>query len=144
MEHRSACDHLTERPDLEILWTLDAYLHTADAYAKCKHCDAHYLVEMIDLDSRAAVFRVARLPADYVAKTVRSLEKGSCDINRARNEAFALRNAAERLPMLLIMRQGRFVATVPVGGDVEIPQESWRDLPCDGTWLTYADRERER
>ena len=46
MEHVGACNHLSEHPDLEILWTLDAHLVTADAYAKCAHCDAHYLVDL--------------------------------------------------------------------------------------------------
>jgi hypothetical protein len=139
MEHGGACNHLADHPQLEILWALDAYLHMTDAYAKCTHCDAHYLVEMIDIKNGEAAFRAARLPSEYVAKTVHSLRKGSCDINRARDETFALRNSAQALPLLLIMSQGEFDKTVPVEQGLQIPQASWRDLPCDGTWLAYAN-----
>lgn len=143
MEHRNACKHLRLHPELEILWTLDAYLHATDAYAKCRHCDAHYLVEMIDLKGKDAAFRIARLPSDYVTKTVRSLQKGSCDINRARNEAFALRSLSERLPVLLIMRDGQFAEAVSIEPDIQLPQASWRELPCDGSWLALSNADTD-
>ena len=144
MERDGACNHLTKDLQLDILWTLDAYLHTTDAYAKCALCDAHYLVEMIDLKGIDAVFRIARLPADYVAKTVHSLHRGSCDINRARSETFALRKSAETLPLLLTMHHGEFISTIPVAECTEIPQASWRDLPCDGSWLEYVNARSDR
>ncbi len=135
MQTAKACQHLNERPALDTLFVLDSHVHLTDAFVRCLHCDAHYLVELADLAGSRALFRVSAIDPTAVQKTIHSLNKGSCDINRARKEVFSLSTAAEELDGLLLMVGGDFVAYLPRPADMTLPRKSWRTLPCDGNVL---------
>ena len=114
---------------------LDNHLHLTDGFVTCVHCDTTYLVEMADADGNTALFRISAVDPQAAAKTISSLQKGSCDINRGRNEVFSLSNAAVELPELLLMEHGKFTKLVPRPADAVIPKRSWRELPCDGSLI---------
>lgn len=137
MQPTQACPHLVKQPELDTLFVLDSHVHLTDAFVQCRHCDAHYLVELADLGDGQGVFRISAIAADAVAQTIRSLHKGSCDINRARNEVFSLSTAARELDGLLLMRSGEFTAYVPRPDDLTLPRRSWRELPCDGSLVKH-------
>lgn len=133
--NRTACIHLkAPEPELSPVFVLDTHLHMTDGFVRCPHCDAHYLLEMLDLTADTALYRISRLAAEDVARTVRSLTKGSCDINRARDEVFSIANGASKLDVLLVAENGHFTELVPAP-DEPLPAGSWRDLPCDGRWI---------
>lgn len=126
---------MVEQPELEVLYVLDSHLHMTDAFARCARCDAHYLLEMVDISGTTAVFRISAVGADAVAKTIRSLTRGSCDINRARNEVFSLSASTQALDTLLVMRAGVFTEAVTKPETMTLPTRSWRELPCDGSLI---------
>ncbi len=132
MTPTAPCAHITlPNPELETVFVIDAHLQMADGFVRCCHCNAHYLVEMMDLQSATVLYRVARVEPDAVAKTVRSLTRGSCDINRARSEVFSVSNAAVTLDGFLILEQGQFSRWYDASSK-DIPTGNWRDLPCNG------------
>lgn len=129
------CSHLAKQPDIDVEYALDHHLYVTDAFAKCALCDAHYLIELADMRGVVAVFRVSTLGTEAVTKTIDSLKKGSCDINRARDEVFSLSASTHDTDVLLIMRNGRFTATVPRPQTLSLPNKSWRELACDGALI---------
>ena len=129
------CKHLlTPQPELETLLVLDAHLQMADGFVRCPQCDAHYLLETVDLAARRVAYRISRLAPSAVAKTVQSLKKGSCDINRARNEVFSVSSGAQKLNAIMVAENGTFIQLIERPRET-VPNKSWRDLSCDGTLL---------
>jgi hypothetical protein len=135
MSSAKACPHLNERLDLDVLFVLDSHIQLTDAFVRCRHCGATFLIEMADMDKDVCVFRMSGVPADAANKTIRSLQKGSCDINRARNEVFSLASSKQPCDALLLMRAGQFAGVVASPPDVSLPNRSWRELPCDGALI---------
>ncbi len=133
MNTAKVCQHLVEQPELETLFVLDSHVHLTDAFVKCRRCDAHYLVELADLQGSQALFRVSAMDAEAVQKTIHSLTRGSCDLNRARNEVFSLSSAARTLDGVLLMQNSEFTAYITPPGGLSLPNRSWRELPCDGS-----------
>ena len=131
---------MVKQPELDTLFVLDSHVQLTDAFVKCRRCDAHYLVELADLADGQGLFRVSAMAADAVEQTVRSLRKGSCDIDRARNEVFNLSTAAHELDGVLIMQDGAFSAFVPRPDGMTLPRCSWRELPCDGSVIRQIPR----
>ena len=127
-----ACAHLIEQIDLEVVYVLDSHLYPTDGFARCRRCDAAYLFEMADIEGEVSVFRVSVIDPDAMAATVRSLTKGSCDIQRARNEVFNLSTDSVELDQLLVMRAGEFCGVVPRPHGRELPRQSWRELNMNG------------
>ena len=121
-------------PSLETLFVLDTHLYMTDGFVRCSKSNAHYLLEAFDLKANATLYRVSSLDAESVVKTIQSLTKGSCDINRAKNEVFSIANGAEALPCVLVGVAGKFLPAIDTGGET-LPTESWRNLPCDGSWF---------
>jgi len=128
-----ACPHLASQPALDILYVLDSHLHMTDGFVQCADCGATFLVEMADTDNGTSLFRVSALSPSAVKDTIRSLQRGSCDINRARHEVFSVAGHAQELDALLIMQGGSFTHTVVRPAQLVLPKRSWRELPCDGT-----------
>ena len=133
MSAAKPCPHIVQSPDLEIVFVMDQHLHATDGFARCRQCGAGYLFEMTDTAGDVSVFRLSAIDEAAMAATVRSLQKGSCDINRARSEVFSLSNGASALPVLLVMRKGTFTGTVPIPDGCELANRSRRELPCDGS-----------
>ncbi|MEE4282058.1 MAG: hypothetical protein V2I41_08940 [Pseudomonadales bacterium] len=136
MSTAKICPHLARIPDLEVLLVTDATVTLADAFVQCHICEQHYLIELIDMQGPASAFRISALPADAATATLRSLTRGSCDINRASAELTHIRQIAEQLPGVLMRNESdsaqalwHYVADTR---HVKIPKEHWRDLPCNG------------
>tara|TARA_B100000959_G_scaffold261178_2_gene298480 strand:- start:203 stop:631 length:429 start_codon:yes stop_codon:yes gene_type:complete len=141
MSIHAPCAHLrTVAPDLETIFVLDSHLQMADGFVRCTECETHYLLEMVDLTSKAVLYRVSRLNAETVAKTVRSLNKGSCDLDRARNEVFTLSNGACPLDALLLYADGGYTGLVP-NPRPDLPAIGWRELPCDGALIAALEKD---
>ncbi len=136
MSTAKICPHLAQHPDLQVLLVTDATVTLADAFVECHICGQHYFIELIDMQGPTSAFRISALPADAATATLRSLIRGSCDINRASAELTHIRQVAEQLPGVLMRNESdsaqalwRYVADT---GLVQIPNENWRDLPCNG------------
>ena len=132
MTTATACPHLSQQLQLETIYVLDSHIHMTDGFVECVHCGAHYLVELADLVADRSLFRISAIDPDAVAKTSTSLRKGSCDIERGRNEVFSLASGAAELPVLLVMKNGAFTSLLSRPAGVNLPRRSWRELPCDG------------
>ncbi len=132
MPSAKACLHLTEQFDLEVVHVLDSHLYPTDGFARCRRCGAAYLFEMADIDGDVSVFRISAIASEVMDATVRSLSKGSCDINRAASEVFSLASDSVELDQLLVMRAGEFCGVVPRPHGRQIPRRSWRELNPDG------------
>ncbi len=68
---------------------------------------------------------------------MRDLDRGSCDLNRATAQAqhFSLSSAALPLVALLDTKASVLVAIADLPEDRPVPSASWRELPCDGSWI---------
>ena len=133
----SPCQHVcTGSANLTPRLVLDAHLWVTDALLQCDGCDRLYLVEMIDYAGQLAAFRLSNLPLAHAQQTLHNLDRGSCDIRRAGEEIASLAGFATLLPGLVLMHQGalRGYRSVPVA---QIPRAHWRQLPCDGRWVTF-------
>ena len=126
-------------PELETLFVLDSHLYLTDGFVRCRKSDRHFLVEAFDLKANTTLYRVSHLSAESVAKTIRSLTQGSCDINRAKNEVFSIANTSEALACVLVAEQGAFTKGIAIADRETLPTQSWRDLPCDGSWFKRLD-----
>ncbi len=145
MSTAKTCPHLPLHPDLEVLLVTDATVTLADAFVQCHTCGQHYLIELIDIKGPANAYRIFALPEDAVAPTLRSLNRGSCDINRANAELAHISQVAEVLPGVLIRDESdsaqglwRYVADTK---NVHVPTAHWRNLPCDGQIITHLEIE---
>ena len=143
MSTAKTCAHLSLHPDLHVLLVTDATVTLADAFIQCHTCGQHYLIELIDIKGSTNAYRLSALPDEAVAPTLRSLQRGSCDINRASAELAHISQVAEALPGVLIRNESasveglwRYVADTR---DVHVPTGHWRNLPCDGQIITHLD-----
>ena len=134
-----ACRDCRQGEALEVLHVLDVNIDLADAFVRCRTCDAHYLIELIDLKGSKSLYRVSLQDGGHVAATIRSLTRGSCDINRARNEVSAVASSGQDINALLIGDRGEFEGFVTSLESTPIPHTSWRSLPLDGSIIERFD-----
>ncbi len=127
------CDHLLLEGATRIDLVVDAYLQPCDALMSCRRCSARYLIELCDIDGDNWCYRLALIEPEAYAKTLHSLGRGSCDLQRGQAEMFNLRHHATPLNQLLLRSGGINAALVTVPDLISIPTASWRELPCDGT-----------
>ena len=104
------CKHLAQPDKLHIEYVLDVQTYPTEGFVRCTACDAWYWFELDHLAGAEYRCRLSIVPAAAVRKTVDSLNKGSCDINRAQNGVFSLRQLSEPLDATLCMRGGAIVA----------------------------------
>ena len=127
-----ACNHAQS---FEVVRVLDAHLTWTDAILECPACQQYYLAEMIDLDSHCRVYRLATLARDATAATLISLARGSCDLQRAVEEITYLASLGEPLARVLVITGDHVLKLIEPPGKLQVPRLSWRELPCDGSWL---------
>ena len=118
------------------LLVLDDHLGPTDWLVRCQACGSAYLLEMLDWEGPRRLYRLRAPAAEAVAGLVKDLERGSCDLNRAGAEAQHFSLTSERLPnlVLLDLGEGSLVRMIDAG-DTQVPGASWRELPCDGSWI---------
>ncbi len=130
--HPQPCEHLAGEPTLHTELVLDAYLDLVDGFVRCAGCNQHYLLELVDLDADTRLYRVSLSDAAAVAATVRSINKGSCDLERARAEVLNLTTRSQPIEALLVKQRGRFQGLVPLAPEITLPATSWRERPHTG------------
>jgi hypothetical protein len=115
---------------------LDDHLGPTDWLVRCSSCGSVHLLEMLDWDGPRRLYRMRAPAPEAVAGLLKDLERGSCDLNRAGAEAQHFSLTSERLPhlVLLDLRASTVVEMIDVTGS-QIPGASWRELPCDGSWI---------
>jgi hypothetical protein len=143
MSTAKICPHLSLHPDLQVLLVTDATVTLADAFVQCHTCGQHYLIELIDIKGTINAYRIFALPEEAVAPMLRSLTRGSCDINRANAELVHISQVAAALPGVLLRDETdsaeslwRYLADTR---DVQVPTTHWRNLPCDGQIIAQLE-----
>ncbi len=121
----------------ETLLVLDDHLGPTESLIRCSTCGATYLLEMLDWLAELRLFRVRVPEPTATAGLLRNLERGSCDLNRAAEEARHFSLASERLAVLVLLNtsQAELVSLFCGTEATSAPGGSWRELPCDGTWI---------
>jgi hypothetical protein len=135
------CEHV--RPGgwpFRVALDLDEHMGITDALVTCRYCDRPYLIEMLDWQGPLRVMRVSILDSAQAAGVIRDLTRGSCDVRRAGAEVHHLQTQTPFSRWLLLIRATMPVieAVVPVEAETRLPGGSWRELPCDGSWVDYA------
>jgi hypothetical protein len=119
---------------------LDDHLGFTDAVVRCRHCQRAYLLEMLDWANHDRLFRICVLNGDHAQRLIRDLTRGSCDVQRAGAEVQQMKTVSPFSAWLILVDTVAplisAVAPLPAGRD--LPGASWRELPCDGTWVNYA------
>ncbi|HEX7037378.1 MAG TPA: hypothetical protein VF210_16525 [Pseudomonadales bacterium] len=132
------CEHVrVGRWPFQAELVLDEHLGITDALMRCRDCGRFYLLEMLDWRDRHRVMRVAPMDDAAAERLIRDLTRGSCDVNRAGAEVQYVRTATPftRVLLLIDTTGPRIEAVGEPPGDRRIPGASWRELPCDGSWV---------
>lgn len=140
--HPPLCDHVQPgRWPFEVDLVIDEQMGFTDALVACRTCGAPYLLEMLDWRGSLRLMRVSTVDSRRVAGLLHNLGRGSCDLKRAGAEVQQLQAGATFTPWLLLLDATamRIEALVPVPAGRKLPIDSWRALPCDGSWLAWID-----
>jgi hypothetical protein len=116
---------------------LDDHLGPTDWLVRCRNCKATYLLEMLDFAKALRLYRVRLVDPDAGRGLMRDLDRGSCDLSRAGEQARHLSLSSTRLPglVLLDLHGNVLLRIVETDVDVAVPGDSWRELACDGRWI---------
>ena len=136
--HPPLCDHV--QPDtwpFEVELVIDEQVGFTDALVACRTCGAAYLLEMLDWRGRQRLMRICTVDSARVAGLLQNLGRGSCDLKRAGAEVQQLQTSATFAPWLLLIDATamRIESVLHVPEGRRLPAASWRELPCDGSWL---------
>lgn len=132
------CAHLTPGPyPFAIVLVLDDHLGPTELLVRCRQCDHCWLLEMLDWQDDVRLFRVRQPDPEAVAGLLKDLARGSCDINRAGEQARYFSLTSERLPELLLLniRGATLSAVITPAQHIKVPGTGWRQLVCDGSWI---------
>lgn len=116
---------------------IDDHLGPTECLVACRTCGRAYLLELLDWLGSQRLFRVRAPSPDAVALLTRDLDRGSCDLGRAREEVRHVSLSSDRLPVVLLYdtKTASLVARIALEDPGDVPWAGWRDLPCDGTWI---------
>jgi hypothetical protein len=140
-QQRALCDHVAAGVwPFQVELTLDEHLGPTDALVTCRHCGRWYLLEMLDWRGAHRVMRTTLIDAAAGVGLIHDLTRGSCDIRRAHAHIHHLQANSVFSRWLLLVDAQRSVieGVVAVPEDARLPGSSWRELPCDGSWVDYA------
>lgn len=133
--NNTACAHLTTNTAVphpfDVEMVLDEQVGITDAIIRCRVCRQAYLIEMLDWSGSQRVqrtYRTSLLDDDVIERYARDRNRGSCDVNRAGTEWYAVQNEARLtdLELTLDTRAATLVRgrRLPVATD--IPMAHWR------------------
>ncbi len=136
MINQSTCEHLILKPDLDIVLVLEFQIQLLEALVKCRQCEAHYRIQAIDRDSNTMLYQLNRLSSKHAEQTVRSVSRGSCSINRAKDEIAYLKSQSGPCERLLISHSGEFSETIENSLiDSEAYKRHASENDFNGQWL---------
>ena len=98
--------------------------------------EAHkYKFELLDIHAAIWLYRAYLVPGELYTQTLVSLNKGSCDLNRAGAELHHLDSQSSLLDWLLVAKQGAFSDVVSVDPR-QVPKTPWSQLDLNGDLVT--------
>ena len=128
MINQSACKHLILAPDLEVVMVLQFEFYLREAITACRLCGAFYLITAREFSQKFVLYNVSKLPAENTKKTIESVSRGSCSINRANDELSFLKSHGSDCEYLVVSQNGEFTLTIPKQGLRTHPEtENWID-----------------
>ena len=133
MINQSACKHLILKPDLEVVMVLRFEFYLCEAITACRQCGTFYLIKARDFSQKSVLYDVSKLPADNTKKTIESVSRGSCSINRANDELSFLKSHGFDCGYLVVSQSGEFKLT--------IPKQDLRTHPGAENWIDQTFRE---
>ena len=133
MINQSACKHLILKPDLEVAMVLRFEFYLREAITACRQCGAFYLIKARDFSDKTVLCDVSKLPPENTKKTIESVNRGSCSINRANDELSFLKSHGSDCEYLVVSQNGEFKLT--------IPKQGLRTPPEKETWIEQPSRE---
>ena len=133
MINQSACKHLILKPDLEVAMVLRFEFYLREAITACRQCGAFYLIKARNFSEKSVLYDVSKLPPKNTKKTIESVSRGSCSINRANDELSFLKSHGSDCEYLVISQNGEFTMT--------IPKPSLRIHPETENWIDQTLRE---
>lgn len=142
-DHRSnpdtgLCRHLIPGANpFETMLVLDNHMGPTEMLVRCRRCARPWLLEMLDWQDELRLYRTRVADPATTAGLLRDLERGSCDLARASEEARHFSLSSERLAVLLLLnsRTAELCSVFTPPQNMVIPSSGWRDLPCDGAWI---------
>ncbi|MFP6815998.1 MAG: hypothetical protein VB949_10080 [Pseudomonadales bacterium] len=146
-EMSDICAHLTTGTyPFQVDLVLDDHLGFTDAVVSCRHCRQAYLLEMLDWANHDRLFRICVLNGDHAQRLIRDLTRGSCDLQRAGAEVQQMKTANSFSAWLVLVDTvgPRISAVARLPAERDLPGTSWRELPCDGSWVNYARKFQSR
>mgnify|MGYP003316249116 CR=1 FL=1 len=130
MINQSACKHLILKPDLELVMVLHFEFYLREAITACRQCGTFYLIKARDLSEKSVLYDVSKLPLENTKKNIKSVNRGSCSINRANDELSFLKSRGSDCGYLVISQNGEFTLTIPKQDLRTHPEaENWTDQP---------------
>lgn len=132
------CTHVVPGPcPWETELVIDDQLGPTECLVGCRTCGRGYLLEMLDWRGSQRLFRVRAPSPGAIALLTRDLDRGSCDLDRAREEVRHVSLSSDRVPTLLLYdtATASLVERIALENPADVPWAGWRDLPCDGTWI---------
>ena len=140
------CSHVTRgQIPFDTVLVLDDQLGPTEYLGRCRCCRTLYLLEMFDWQGSLRAFRLSAPSTESTEALLRDLERGSCDLNRAREEVRAFTLTSTRLDQLILMDTSAQTITETASStdfEVAVPTATWRDLPCDGAWIRRIQERR--
>jgi len=134
------CDHLkADTWPLRIDQVFATHLTFAEALVSCTVCQQAYLLELLDVRNAERLFRVSVADQSLTTALLHNLNRGSCDLERARAEFDHFRLQCQRLNALLWLDTSGPILVGVVTTDSPLPVDCWHDLPCDSRWFDKLD-----
>ena len=130
MINQSACKHLILKPDLEVAMVLRFEFYLREAITACRQCGAFYLIKARNFSEKSVLYDVSKLPPENTKKTIESVNRGSCSINRATDELSFLKSHGSDCEYLIVSQNGEFTLTISKQGLRTHPEtENWIEQP---------------
>ena len=104
-----------------------------EAITACRQCGTFYLIKARDFSQKSVLYDVSKLPADNTKKTIESVSRGSCSINRANDELSFLKSLGSDCEYLVVSENGEFTLT--------IHKQALRIHPETENWIDQAFKE---
>jgi len=117
---------------LTIVRVLDEVGGVADAIVRCATCKQAYLIELLDWSGPAKLtrtYRVSVVDESLLARFLKNLDRGSCDIKRApaEKQSFESQTRLSNLSLTLRGDDLSVIAHELLPANTDISLSSWRE-----------------